>query len=46
MLLITIPDQYPNYHKAVEIYTGYFGRLDIKNEATDGQVVRAGVSVT
>ena len=28
MLLITIPDQYPNYYKALEIYTGYFDSLD------------------
>ena len=24
-----IPDQYPNYYKALEIYTGYFDSLDI-----------------
>ena len=24
-----IPDQYPNDHKALEIYTGYFDSLDI-----------------
>ena len=24
-----IPDQYPNYYKALEIYTGYFNSLDI-----------------
>ena len=29
MLLIMIPDQYPNYYKALEIYTGYFDGLDI-----------------
>ena len=29
MLLITIPDQYPNYYKALEICTGYFDSLDI-----------------
>ena len=29
MLLITIPDQYPNYYKILEIYTGYFDSLDI-----------------
>ena len=29
MLLIMIPDQYPNYYKALEIYTGYFNSLDI-----------------
>ena len=29
MLLIVIPDQYPNYYKALEIYTGYFDSLDI-----------------
>ena len=29
MLLIMIPDQYPNYYKALEIYTGYFDSLDI-----------------
>ena len=23
-----IPDQHPNYYKALEIYTGYFDRLD------------------
>ena len=23
-----IPDQYPNYYKALEIYTGYFNSLD------------------
>ena len=28
MLLIMIPDQYPNYCKALEIYTGYFDSLD------------------
>ena len=30
MLLITcmIPDQYPNFYKALEIYTGYFNSLD------------------
>ena len=30
MLLITMPDQYPNYYKALEIYTEYFDSLDIK----------------
>ena len=29
MLLIMIPDQYPNYYKVLEIYTGYFDSLDI-----------------
>ena len=29
MLLIMIPDQYPNYDKSLEIYTGYFDSLDI-----------------
>ena len=29
MLLILISDQYPNYYKALEIYTGYFDSLDI-----------------
>ena len=24
-----IPDQYPNYYEALEIYTGYFDSLDI-----------------
>ena len=24
-----IPDQYPNYYKALEIYTGYLNSLDI-----------------
>ena len=24
-----ISDQYPNYYKAIEIYTGYFDSLDI-----------------
>ena len=24
-----IPDQHPNYYKALEIYTGYFENLDI-----------------
>ena len=24
-----IPDQYPNYYKVLEIYTGYFNSLDI-----------------
>ena len=24
MLLIMIPDQYPNYYKTLEIYTGYY----------------------
>ena len=24
-----IPDQYPNYHKVLEIYPGYFDSLDI-----------------
>ena len=24
-----IPDQYPNYYKALQIYTGYFDSLDI-----------------
>ena len=28
MLLIMIPDRYPNYYKALEIYTGYFDSLD------------------
>ena len=28
MLLITIPDQYPNDYTALEIYTGYFDSLD------------------
>ena len=28
MLLIMIPDQYPNYYKALEIYTRYFNILD------------------
>ena len=30
MLLIMIPDQYPNYYmyKALQIYTGYFDSLD------------------
>ena len=28
MLLSMIPDQYPNYYKALEIYTGYFDSLD------------------
>ena len=42
MLLMMVPDQYPNYYKAVEIYTGYFN----SPEGTDGRVVRAGISVT
>ena len=29
MLLIMIPDQYPNNYKTLEIYTGYFDSLDI-----------------
>ena len=29
MLLIMISDQYPNYYKAVEVYTGYIDSLDI-----------------
>ena len=29
MVLIMIPDQYPNYYKTLEIYTGYFDSLDI-----------------
>ena len=29
MLLIMIPDQYPVYHNAVEIYNRYFDNLDI-----------------
>ena len=29
MLLIMIPDQYPNYYKVLEIYTAYFDSLDI-----------------
>ena len=29
MLLIEIPDQYPNNYKALEIYTGYIDSLDI-----------------
>ena len=29
MLLIMIPDQYPNHYQAVEIYTRYFDSLDI-----------------
>ena len=29
MLLIMIPDQHPNYYKALQIYTGYFNSLDI-----------------
>ena len=29
MLLIMILDQYSNYYKALEIYTGYFNSLDI-----------------
>ena len=28
MLLIMMPDQYPNYYNALEIYTGYFDSLD------------------
>ena len=28
MLLIMIPDQYPNYYKVLEIHTGYFDSLD------------------
>ena len=28
MLLIMIPDQYPNSYKALDIYTGYFDSLD------------------
>ena len=28
MLLIMVPNQYPNYYKALEIYTGYFESLD------------------
>ena len=28
MLLIMIPDQYPKYYKASEIYTGYFDGMD------------------
>ena len=28
MLFIMIPDQYPNYYKALEIYPGYFDSLD------------------
>ena len=43
MLLIMIPDQYPNNYKALETYTAYFDRLE---EVTDDRVVRAGVSVT
>ena len=31
MLLIMIPGQYPNYYKALEIYTGYFHSLDTSN---------------
>ena len=31
MLLVMIPDQYPNYYKALEIYTGYFDSLDTVN---------------
>ena len=29
MLLVTIPDQYPKYYKALESCTGYFDSLDI-----------------
>ena len=29
MLHIMIPDQYPNYYKAVEMYTGYLDSLEI-----------------
>ena len=29
ILLIMIPDQYPNYYIELEIYTGYFDSLDI-----------------
>ena len=29
MLFIMISDQYPNYYKALEIFTGYFDSLDI-----------------
>ena len=29
MLLIVIPDQFPNYCKVLEIYTGYFDSMDI-----------------
>ena len=29
MLLIMVPDQYPNYYKVLENYTGYFDSLDI-----------------
>ena len=28
-MLRMIPDQYPNYYKALEIYSGYFDSLDI-----------------
>ena len=28
MLLIMMPDQYPNYYKALQIYSGYFDSLD------------------
>ena len=31
MLLIMIPDQYPNYYKVLEVYTGYFDSLDIND---------------
>ena len=42
MLLMMIPDQYSNYYKTLEIYTGYFDSLEV----TDGLVVREGISVT
>ena len=29
MLLIMLQDQYPNFYKELEIYTGYFDSLDI-----------------
>ena len=32
MLLIMIPDQYPNYYKVLEIYTGCFDSVDISAE--------------
>ena len=35
-MLLIIPDQYPKYYKALEIYTGYFNSLDIMYGNNEG----------